>query len=134
MPRPNKRSNHRPAVVAAMTCLGLALAIPAGAAGSFDGVYKGPQRVTRTNNTQMCDSLAKDTTELAIRDNHFNRTWFGAVIGVDVAPDGSFHQSQQILVGRQQRVVQMTGKITGPSFEADLGTEGCMAHLSLTKS
>jgi hypothetical protein len=134
MSRPNKHPLHRSAVVASLACLGLALAVPAGAAGSFDGTYKGTQRVTRSNNSQACDSLTKDNMVLVIRDNHFNRGWYETVIGIDVTPDGTFHQTQMITVGRRQAVVQVNGKITGASFEGDIGTDACAAHLSLTKS
>jgi hypothetical protein len=125
---------HRPKIVfASMACLTLALAFPAAAAGSFDGTYKGTQRVTRSNNSQACDSLTKDMV-LVVRDNHFNRGWYETVIGIDVTPDGTFHQTQMITVGRRQAVVQVNGKISGASFEADIGTDACTAHLSLTKS
>jgi hypothetical protein len=123
-----------PAFLGALACCGLALAAPAGAAGSFDGTYKGTQTVLRTNNTQACNSLAKDDLALVVKDNHFSRGWYEVVVGVDVAPDGTDHQSVQTTIGRRMAIVQVDGKITGPKLEADIGTSTCAAHLSLTKS
>jgi hypothetical protein len=134
MRRLNNGTTIRSSLILSLTCLGLMLAGSAGAAGSFDGTYKGTQRVTRSNNSQQCESLTKDNMVVVIRDNHFNRGWYETVIGIDVSPDGTFHQTQMITVGRRQAVVQVNGKITGASFEGDIGTDACAAHLSLTKS
>ena len=135
MHRPTIGTTNRPGFIVSLACLGLALAGPAGAAGSFDGTYKGTQRVMRSNNSQQCELLTDRTT-----------WWSSSVtitsiaagtrpsIGIDVSPDGTFHQTQMITVGRRQAVVQVNGKITGASFEGDIGTDACAAHLSLTKS
>jgi hypothetical protein len=119
MRRLNNGTTIRSSLILSLTCLGLMLAGSAGAAGSF---------------SQQCESLTKDNMVVVIRDNHFNRGWYETVIGIDVSPDGTFHQTQMITVGRRQAVVQVNGKITGASFEGDIGTDACAAHLSLTKS
>ncbi len=128
------RSLRRFGPTLALVCLGMTLAMPAGAAGAFDGTYKGPQTVTRTNNTQPCNGLAKDDTVLAVQDSHFKRGWYSTVLDVEVGADGKFHQTQSIVVGRRHEVLQIDGAITGNRLEADIGTSGCIAHLSLTKS
>ena len=111
----------------------LALAGTAGAAGPFDGTYKGNQTVLRNNNYQGCS----DRTDIAliIRDNHFTRQWVGYVINVDVANDGTFSGKASYEAGRnRQATVSITGKIAGAGLEADIGSDRCQLHLSLKKS
>lgn len=106
---------------------------PAGAAGQFDGTYKGKQTTVLTNNTAECAHLDHDTT-VSVQDNHFNRTWGQGQMSVDVAPDGTFAQKVVTSDSRRLRNIAIKGKITGNSLEADIGTDLCAAHLSLTKS
>jgi hypothetical protein len=128
---PNKPA-LRIGTVLCLACLGLA---PARAAGTFDGTYKGVQRVTRTNNSEQCNALAKDNLAVVVRDNHFKRGWYETVLDVGVAADGSFHESARFTIGKgRQAVVQIDGRIAGNVLEADIGTEGCAAHMALTKS
>jgi hypothetical protein len=113
-----------------------ALALPwltaVAAAGSFDGVYKGTQRATQTNNSADCLQLNHDNVVLRIQDNHFTRTW-RAELQVDVAPDGSFAAST-VIGQRPFRTANIKGKISGADLEADIGTNLCSAHLSLKRS
>ena len=103
----------------------------ASAAGSFDGVYRGTQQATGTNNSANCAKIDHDTA-LRIENNHFTRTW-SVPLSVDVAADGSFSASA-IASQRPLRTAQITGKITGGNLEADIGTDLCRAHLSLKKA
>jgi hypothetical protein len=138
MSHPATRLSFHGRSIARLTLVGLGigilLAAPAGAAGSFDGTYRGSQRILRTNNSSECNNLNSDKMLLNIQDNHFTRRWYTAELGIDVAPDGSFHQSASFNAGRRVTTAKIDGKITGGSFEADLGTDTCAVHLSLTKS
>ena len=106
---------------------------PAGAAGQFDGTYRGKQIAVLTNNSADCANLNRDTA-ISVRDNHFDRRWGEGQLSVDVAPDGTFDQKVVTSDRRRLRDIAIKGKITGNSLEADIGTDLCAAHLSLTKS
>jgi hypothetical protein len=122
----------RAAVIIPVACASLGFATPVNAAGAFDGVYKGTQQTTKTNNDGACANLDHAATTLTITDNHFTRKW-SAVLEVTVAPDGSFQQS--VVAGmRPLRTATITGKIVSGNLEADIGTDLCSAHLSLKKS
>ena len=112
----------------------LALVGTAGAAGSFDGTYRGSVTVVLNNNYQGCS--ASPDSVLVIRNNHFTRQWAGqAVFDVDVAGDGTFNKTASYTAGRnRQGTVTITGKIAGASLEADIGSDRCRLHMSLKKS
>jgi len=121
------------ATVALLAGAALLPVAPAGAAGQFDGTYKGKQTTVLTNNSADCAHLDHDTT-ISVRENHFNRTWGQGQLSVDVAPDGTFAQKVVTSDSRRLRDIAIKGRITGNSLEADIGTNLCAAHLSLTKS
>ena len=132
--RPRQSNLCLPLVLA---CLGLAAAGGVAAAGTFDGVYRGTQRTTLTNNSGECAHIDNNNAALQIQNNHFTRVWGPANLSVDVAADGSFAAEQMVGGGRgtgAPRTVQIKGKITGGNLEADIGTNYCTAHLSLKKS
>ena len=112
----------------------LALAGTAGAAGQFDGTYRGSQTVRLNNNYQGCSD--SNDAVLIVRNNHFTRRWAGdSVINVDVANDGTFNGQASFIAGRnRQATVSITGKIAGGGLEADMGSDRCQLHLSLKKS
>jgi hypothetical protein len=112
---------------------GLALAGSAGAAGPFDGVYKGTQTGTLNDNSGNCRNMDLPSTSIRITDNHFTRKWY-TDIDVDVGGDGAFHASALVPGARPARTENISGKITGNKLEADIGSSHCGAHLSLTKS
>jgi hypothetical protein len=112
--------------------LGLAVAGPAVSAGSFDGTYRGSQRVTLNNNSSDCANIKQDNMVLTVTDNKFIRHWGVATLPVDVAPDGTF-SSSVVVSNRPLRQAQIKGKIAGGDLEADIGTDLCAAHLSLKK-
>lgn len=63
----------------------------AGAAGPFDGTYRGNQTTLRTNNSPDCASTNTTNVVIVIRDSHFRRRWGNGEMSVNVAPDGTFH-------------------------------------------
>jgi hypothetical protein len=120
------------AAVLSLACLGMALVASAGAAASFDGVYKGTQRTIRTNNSAECSHIDLDNTTITVKDNHFTRVWT-VTLDVDVAADGTFYASKQPTSG-PTRVTEIKGKIVDGTLEADIGGRYCAGHLSLKKS
>jgi hypothetical protein len=133
MSHPRFSPRPRTGLALALTCVGLALAVPAGAAGSFDGTYKGTQATTSTANNASCASLDRGTS-LVVTDNHFTRHWGQADLQVPVAADGSFDTKVTTSDSRKLRTIGIKGKITGGALEADIGSDVCSAHLSLKKS
>lgn len=115
----------------------LVLLIPAStmvsAAGSFDGTYRGTQRVTQQNNTPECDRSNSDKAVVEITNNRFTRRWL-VDLTVDVAADGSFAATGAVGGTRTFRAVEIKGRIVNGAFEADIGSNTCTAHLSLKKS
>jgi hypothetical protein len=119
------------AVILTFGAAALATTAPgaAGAAGSFDGIYKG----SAITNTQGCYN--RTHIVLTVRNNHFNRHWADAEMNVDVAGDGTFSAGTSFLVGdRAMRHVTINGKIADASLEADFDSERCTYHMSLRKS
>jgi hypothetical protein len=111
----------------------LTVAGAAGAAGPFDGTYKGSETVQLNNNYQGCSN--RTDIVLIIQNSHFTRRWYDTQFGVDVASDGTFSQVASFDAGRNRRAnVSITGKIVGASLEADMGSDRCKMHLSLKKS
>jgi hypothetical protein len=110
----------------------LLLAPTAWAAGPFDGTYTGTQRETQNNNSAPCMHIDHNAT-IKIENGHFTRVW-RVTLEVDVAADGSFKASKLNNADKPMRVVEISGRITGPKLEADIGSPYCAAHLSLTKS
>jgi hypothetical protein len=125
---------HQLHVVAALAILGLAAATsPPAAAGPFDGTYTGTQRETQNNNSGACMRINQDHATIKIENGHFTRAW-RVTLEVDVAADGSFKASKLNNADKPMRVVEIKGRIAGAKLEADIGTDLCAAHLSLTKS
>jgi len=114
----------------------LALTGVAGAAGPFDGTYRGGETMVRGNNSTFC--TANNDMVIVVRNNHFTRRWGPggqANLSVDVAGDGTFNGSTTYDVGRHSMgTVTITGKIAGTSLEADVGSARCAFHMSLRKS
>jgi len=119
--------------IAALALLLSVPAAPAGAGGPFDGTYKGRQTGTLTTNAPDCQSL-NHPVAIIIQDNHFTRRWGEATLDVAVAADGSFAASFVTPDRRRLRNISIKGKIAGGVLDADIGSELCAAHLSLTKS
>jgi hypothetical protein len=115
------------------SAVSLVLAAPAGAAGAFDGTYKGRQTGTLTTSAPDCQSLNYPVA-IVIQDDHFTRRWGQANLDVTVAADGSFAASAVTPDRRRLRNIAIKGKIAGGVLDADIGSDLCAAHLSLTKS
>ena len=132
------RTGSGAVILAAAAIAGAALcsALPPSAfgAGAFDGSYRGTQRTLRSNGSGECANLNHDNVLLVIQDNHFNRHWGPADLAVDVAANGSFSARSVTGDRARLRTIAITGQITGKNLEADIGTDLCAAHLSLTKS
>ena len=58
-----------------LACLGLVNAGDVAAAGNFDGVYVGTQRITLSSDTAGCTNLDATRARLTVHNNHFTRTW-----------------------------------------------------------
>jgi hypothetical protein len=118
------------------TCLFAILAIAVAnttlAASSFDGTYRGTQRATLNNNSSDCANLNQEHMVVVVSDNKFVKHWGVATLPVDIAADGSFSASV-VVSNRPLRQAKITGKITGSKLEADVGTDLCAGHLSLTR-
>lgn len=113
----------------------LALGVTAaGAAGPFDGTYRGNQRAIRGNESPDCAGTSRDNVVVVIRDGHFTRSWGNGKMEVTVAPDGSFHGEGAVQNSRRAHFASINGKITGGDLEADIGTNYCAGHLSLKKT
>ena len=98
MPRVRLRDHKRNLwVLLVLISVGLANAGRVVAAGAFDGVYRGTEHTTLTNNSGDCAKIDNDHLVLRIENDHFSRTWGNANISVDVAADGSF--KAEVLVG-----------------------------------
>jgi hypothetical protein len=119
--------------------LGLALGLlplenSAIAAGPFDGVYAGTQRVTKTNNGSQCQNINQDHIRVMVLDNVFRYRWGPIPMQVTVAGDGSFSLD---VAGAAERStsgsVSMKGRINIGNLEADVGGNICAAHISLRK-
>jgi len=115
-----------------LLCAGLATASDSWAANTFDGIYKGTLRVTRSSNGTGCLVLVNEVRDITVvvKNNHFRKWMWGGILEVDVAADGSFEAnafSSGLLFG-------IKGNITGVSFEADQGNPYCIQHLSLKRS
>jgi hypothetical protein len=118
-----------------LASLGLTTTGDVAAADTFDGVYRGTQRVTLTNNHGLCIAQNQDNIVLQIQNNHFTKAWANASLSVDVAADGSF-VAHEFGAHNPGPVVpnDIKGTITGGDLEADIGDAGCAGHLSLKKS
>ncbi len=114
--------------------IGLALAAPAGAAGPFDGTYKGNQTTLRTNGSAECAHLDHPNMVVVVQDSQFVRRWGEATLNVTVGPDGSFSSTVATSDSRKLRNIVIKGRIAGGTLDAEIGTPLCAAHLSLTKS
>jgi hypothetical protein len=112
----------------------LPLADRAMAAGPYDGVYAGTQRVTKTNNSSQCSNINQDNIRVMVLDNTFRYKWGPVPMQVTVAGDGSFSLE---VAGAQSRAtsssVSMKGKINIGNLEGDVGGNICAAHISLRK-
>jgi hypothetical protein len=132
MTRPCSRRGVFPGRALIVAGLAVAVAGPAVSAGSFDGTYRGGQRVTLNNNSSDCANIREENLVLTVTDNKFVRHWGVATIPVEIAPDGTF-SAMVVVSNRPLRQASMKGKISGGNLEADIGTDKCAAHLSLKK-
>ncbi len=107
---------------------------PAGAASPFDGRYVGPMKATKNDNSGYCKSADHDNSVLIIKDGVVKYTW-GVALEAKIAADGSFADDKPgVAIRGASPTISISGKITGPRLEADVGSSRCAAHLSLTKS
>ena len=122
-----------------LTVLGLALGLlplanRAMAAGPFDGVYAGTQRVTKTNNSTDCLKINQDNIKVMVMDNTIRYRWGPVPLQTTVASDGSF--SVDVSGGASRgysSTVSFKGRINIGNLEADVGGNICAGHLSLRK-
>jgi hypothetical protein len=121
-----------------IACFGAALGlvlmtVPLQAAGPYDGVYSGTQKMTVTNNSGKCQNLDRDRVSVAIQDNVIRYPW-AVQMEATIKPDGSFDASK---TGGSQAgfsaSYRIKGQITGGRLEADVGSNICGVHLSLIK-
>jgi hypothetical protein len=112
----------------------LPLANRAMAAGPFDGVYAGTQRVTKTNNSTDCLKINQDNIKVMVMDNTIRYRWGPVPLQTTVASDGSF--SVDVSGGASRgysSTVSFKGRINIGNLEADVGGNICAGHLSLRK-
>ena len=121
------------------TVLGLGLGLifganPALAASPFDGTYVGTQRETLNDNSGKCMNINRDHAQLVVQDGVVRYKW-AVPIETTIGSDGSFSIYQQ---GQQEgkggsNQISLKGRISDGKLEADVGSNYCAAHLSLTK-
>jgi len=112
----------------------LPLADRAMAAGPYDGVYAGTQRVTKTNNSTQCSTINQDSVKVMVMDNSIRYKWGPVPLQATVANDGSF--SVDVAGGASRGYsssVSFKGRINIGNLEADVGGNICAGHLSLRK-
>jgi hypothetical protein len=109
----------RLAVAAALgTLMAYAVAAPAGAAGPFDGTYRG----TSTNITSGgggCPSGGPLTKTVV--NNTFGMSWSTSEIKLTVGPDGTITGS----AGVGKALFSATGKIVGSTMAMEYGSLRC---------
>jgi hypothetical protein len=104
------------------------------AAGPYDGVYAGTQRVTKTNNSTQCSTINQDNVKVMVMDNTLRYRWGPVPLQATVASDGSF--SVDVAGGSSvgySSSVAFKGRINIGNLEADVGGNICAGHLSLKK-
>jgi len=112
----------------------LSLADRAIAAGPFDGVYAGTQRVTKTNNSTQCQNINQDSIKVMVMDNTIRYRWGPVPLQATVANDGSFSVDVSGSASRgYSSSVSFKGKINLGNLEADVGGNICAGHLSMRK-
>ena len=124
----------KPLMVMSLALGLLPLADSAMAAGPFDGVYAGTQRVTKTNNSTQCQTINRDDVRVMVMDNTIRYKWGPVPLQATVANDGSF--SVDVSGGSSRGYsseVSFKGRINIGNLEADVGGNICAAHLSLRK-
>lgn len=113
---------------------GLMLASGAMAAGPYDGVYVGSQRVTKTNNSSQCQRINQDNLKVMVMNSTIRYRWGPVPLETTVASDGSFSEDAGGSASRgYSSAVSFKGKITGTNLEADVGGNVCAGHLSMRK-
>ena len=119
--------------------LGLALGLfplanRAIAAGPYDGVYAGTQRVTKTNNSSQCQKINQDGIKVMVMDNTIRYRWGPIPLQATVANDGSFSvDASGAASAGYSGSVSFKGRINIGNLEADVGGNICAGHLSLRK-
>jgi hypothetical protein len=110
------------------------LANSAVAAGPYDGVYAGTQRVTKTNNSSQCLKINQDGIKVMIMDNTIRYRWGPVPLQATVANDGSFSvDAAGAASAGYSGSVSFKGRINLGNLEADVGGNICAGHLSLKK-
>jgi hypothetical protein len=110
------------------------LANSAVAAGPYDGVYAGTQRVTKTNNSTQCQGIDRDDIRVMVMDNTLRYRWGPVPLQATVAGDGSFSIDVAGAASRaNSSSVSFKGRINIGNLEADVGGNVCAGHLSLRK-
>ena len=124
----------KPLVVLGLALGLLSLADRAIAAGPFDGVYAGTQRVTKTNNSTQCQNINQDSIKVMVMDNTIRYRWGPVPLQATVANDGSFSVDVSGSASRgYSSSVSFKGKINLGNLEADVGGNICAGHLSMRK-
>lgn len=124
---------------AAIVCVTVWCAAPAGAAGPFDGVYKGEVETIRSNNSAACRSVREAAT-VRVVDGRFTRNWGNPrqAIDVEVKPDGTVYGVTAANPGttsgrRTAREFVVQGRISGGVLVAEIGSSLCAAKMTLKK-
>jgi hypothetical protein len=124
----------KPLMILGLAAGAMSLANSAVAAGPYDGVYAGTQRVTKTNNSTQCQGIDRDNIRVMVMDNTIRYRWGPVPLQATVANDGSFSVD---VAGAASRAtsssVSFKGKINIGKLEADVGGNICAGHLSLKK-
>jgi hypothetical protein len=110
------------AVVTTATLL-MATALPAEAAGPFDGIYRGHSVVTKAEG-RHCPP-AHDIS-IRVRNGAFVYRRSGQSTSVKIGPDGSF--------SGQAGAAFIRGKISGSRLEADSDVRSCGYHITADRS
>ena len=109
----------------------LAVAGPAwGAGNTFDGVYTGKRVLTKGQSPQCPPEGAVSVTVHGDTLTFTNSTLQNAGMGFDPDPDGAFSEAYTDIGGAD---VNVQGRITGDTLEADVSNGPCEHHWHLTK-
>ncbi len=99
---------------------------PAGAAGPYDGTYRGPLTATEAMG-RTCHSAAG--VSRVVTDNVLSYQWAGAQMNIPVAADGSISGERRFgSAGKGRGLLRVTGRITSNVMTLDSEGNGCGFH------
>jgi hypothetical protein len=118
-------------------CVFLFGSVSAIAAGPFDGTYTST-RAKVPGSGSTCPVSSSDTITIAgdkLTYRMINRlNQILATVVADVSADGSFKATASLRLVSMPIPVELIGKVTGSSIEADIRHQWCRHHLSLKKA